>query len=212
MTKALGAREANSLKIRAALISACEDLLGKNPIDAITINNIVETAGVAKGSFYNHFPDKESLAVTVSTAIREEVERKVADSNMNVTDPAYRIARGICHHIKLAVDNPQRAMIMLRNPKLATSGEYPLNKNIQIDIREGVESGRFSPRCEEAGIIQVIGATISTMLRVIEKDLSIDQAIDLSTKVFMLTLCGFGVIEEEAFRIVSDSAKDIIAG
>ena len=210
MTKEVGAREAHSQKIRAALISACGDLLGKYPIDAITINNIVESAGVAKGSFYNHFTDKESLALTVSTAIREEVELQVIESNKNVTDPAYRIARGVCNHIKLAVENPQRATVMLRSPQLATSSEYSLNKNIQRDILEGIESGRFSPRCEEAGLIHVMGVTITTMLRVIEQRHSADEAIDLTTRVFALTLCGFGVIEEEAVRIVRDSANDII--
>ena len=58
MTEAITAREANSLRIRSALIRACGDLLVEKPIDAVTINNIVEIAGVAKGSFYNHFPDK----------------------------------------------------------------------------------------------------------------------------------------------------------
>lgn len=191
-------------------MSACADLLGKHPIDAITINTIVETAGVAKGSFYNHFPDKESLALSVSAAIRAEVERKITDSNRNVTDPAYRIARGICHHIKLAVNEPRKAMIMLRSLELATSNDYPLNKNIQIDILEGIDSGRFAKRCEEAGIIQVMGATVTTMLRVIEQELSVEQTIELSVKVLTLILYGFGVIEDEASRIVSDSARDII--
>src|SRR5210317_1910282 len=86
MSQVMSAREANSLRIRAALVTACGDLLVDKPIDAVTINNIVEKAGVAKGSFYNHFPDKESLALSVSAAIRAEVERKITDSNRNVTD------------------------------------------------------------------------------------------------------------------------------
>lgn len=213
MTEALNAREIQSQKIRAALISACEDLLGKFPIDAITINNIVETAGVAKGSFYNHFQDKEGLAAVVSSAIREEIEQTVSNSNKNVTDPAYRIARGYCQHIKLAVNNPQRAMIMMRSAEIATtSDENPLNNDIHLDVEDGIKSGRFSTRCDEAGLILIMGATIFTMVRVIEQGLSADQAIELSTKVLPLMLCGFGVNEEEAFRIVSDSAKDIILG
>ena len=73
MDNAVSAREANSIRIRDALIAACADLLAKHPIDAITINNIVETAGVAKGSFYNHFSDKDALADAVAAAIRSGV-------------------------------------------------------------------------------------------------------------------------------------------
>lgn len=210
MSKAPGAREAHSLKIRAALISAGEHLLALHPIDAITINSIVDTAGVAKGSFYNHFADKEALAVAVSTAIREEVEQSVTRGNLNVTDPAYKIIRGCCHHIQLAVQDPQRATIMLRKYEWATSADFALNRSMEEDLAEGIDSLRFQPRCKDAGSIQILGSTTFTMLRILEQELSADQAIMLTVKVFTLVLCGFGLAEEEATRIVTDSARDII--
>lgn len=210
MTKAVGAREAHSLKIRAALISAGEQLLALHPIDAITINSIVETASVAKGSFYNHFPDKEALAVAVSTAIREEVEQVVTQGNLNVTDPAYKIVRGCCQHIRLAVQDPRRATIMLRKYEWATSADFALNMSMEKDLAEGIESSRFEPRCKDAGSIQILGSTTFTMLRILEHALSEDQAIALTVKVLALVLCGFGLAEEEATRIVTDSARDII--
>ena len=211
MTNQIGAREAHSIKIRDALIEACGDLLAIIPIDAITIANIVETAGVAKGSFYNHFPDKESLANTVSTAIRQEVERKVSESNLNVTDPAYKIARGVSNHVKLAVEDPKRAMIMMRAHELGTTAiDSPLNNNIQVHVSEGVKSGRFSPRCEQAGLLQVMGVTFFIMARIIENSLALEESVDLTSQAVTLVLCGFGVLEEEAARIAVDSARDII--
>jgi AcrR family transcriptional regulator len=158
MSKAISAREAQSLRIREALLNACGDLLSEQPIDAITINNIVETAGVAKGSFYNHFPDKEALAAEVSSAIRVELERSVEESNRNVTDPAYRLVRGMCIHLQMAVADPRRAIIMLRGAGWRTATNNPLNEGIKADIADGLASGRFEPRCEDAGVIQVIGA------------------------------------------------------
>ena len=210
MSKAVSAREAQSLRIREALLNACGDLLSEQPIDAITINNIVETAGVAKGSFYNHFPDKEALAVEVSSAIRAELERSVEDSNRNVTDPAYRLVRGMCIHLQLAVADSRRAIIMLRGAGWSTATNNPLNEGIKADIADGLASGRFEPRCEDAGVIQVIGAVFFTMLRIIEDQHTAQQAIDLATRVFTLILCGFGLREDEAVRIVADSARDLI--
>lgn len=210
MSKAVSAREAQSLRIREALLNACGDLLSEQPIDAITINNIVETAGVAKGSFYNHFPDKEALAVEVSSAIRAELERSVEDSNRNVTDPAYRLVRGMCIHLQLAVADSRRAIIMLRGAGWSTATNNPLNEGIKADIADGLASGRFEPRCEDAGVIQVIGAVFFTMLRIIEEQHTAEQAIDLATRVFTLILCGFGLREDEAVRIVADSARDLI--
>jgi AcrR family transcriptional regulator len=212
MSKAISAREAQSLRIREALLNACGDLLSEQPIDAITINNIVETAGVAKGSFYNHFPDKEALAAEVSSAIRVELERSVEESNRNVTDPAYRLVRGMCIHLQMAVADPRRAIIMLRGAGWRTATNNPLNEGIKADIADGLASGRFEPRCEDAGVIQVIGAVFFTMLRIIEEQHSAEQAIELATRVFTLILCGFGLREDEAVRIVADSARDLITG
>ena len=212
MSKAISAREAQSLRIREALLNACGDLLSEQPIDAITINNIVETAGVAKGSFYNHFPDKEALAAEVSSAIRVELERSVEESNRNVTDPAYRLVRGMCIHLQMAVADPRRAIIMLRGAGWRTATNNPLNEGIKADIADGLASVRFEPRCEDAGVIQVIGAVFFTMLRIIEEQHSAEQAIELATRVFTLILCGFGLREDEAVRIVADSARDLITG
>jgi hypothetical protein len=61
-------------------------------------------------------------------------------------------------------------------------------------------------------VIQVIGAVFFTMLRIIEEQHSAEQAIELATRVFTLILCGFGLREDEAVRIVADSARDLITG
>lgn len=209
---ALSAREEQSVKVRESLLRACGDLMAEQPIDAITINEIVERARVGKGSFYNHFPDKLALATTVSNTILAEVEETVTKCNENVTDPAYRIVRGICTHMQLAVSNPHQATIMIRGHDWATSDIHPLHRNVQEDISKGIASGRFSDRCEDVGILQIVGTGYFCMIRIIEQQLSPPEAIVLATKAFSLILYGFGLSEEEAVRIVSDSAHDIITG
>lgn len=212
MKAPLSPREIHSLKIREALVSACGDLMAKQTIDAITINNIVQHAGVAKGSFYNHFLDKEELAATVSGAILHDVEAAVHSCNENVTDPAYKMVRGMCTHIQLAVADPRQATIMLRGHDWLSSNGFHLHQSIRADVSEGIASGRFASRCDDVGIIQIIGTGYFTMIRIIEQKLSVAQAIDLATRALTLTLCGFGLAEDEARIIVAGSAKDIIRG
>lgn len=210
MKTGISAREAQSLKIRDSLLQACGDLLFEHPIDAITINEIVQRAGVAKGSFYNHFPDKETLAATVSDAILAEVEARVRKNNENVTDPAYRIVRGTCTHLQLAVWDPRRATIMLRGHDWANAEDHQLHRSVREDVSEGIASGRFAPRCDDVGVLQLIGTGYFCMLRVVDQRLGAEQAIDLASKACSLVLCGFGLEEAEAIRIVTDSARDII--
>jgi AcrR family transcriptional regulator len=210
--RGISAREAQSLKIRDSLLRACGDLLFEQSIDAITINEIVQRAGVAKGSFYNHFPDKETLAATVSSLILVEVEERVRKSNENVTDPAYRLVRGMCTHMQLAVSDPRRATIMLRGHDWVNAGDHQLHKSVSEDVSAGIASGRFAARCEDVGVLQIIGTGYFSMIRILDQHLSVQQAVDLATRAFSLTLCGFGLNEEEAVRIVADSARAIITG
>ncbi len=212
MDNAVSAREANSIRIRDALIAACADLLAKHPIDAITINNIVETAGVAKGSFYNHFSDKDALADAVAAAIRSGVEADVSASIKDVTDPAQKIARGVCNHIQMAVADRGRAMILFRGYEGASSDAHPLNQAAKQHISEGVRSGRLAPRCESAGFVVLYGSVVATSLRIVEQQLSVSAARDLCVEVFTLVLCGFGLEEKEARKIMHDAARKIIKG
>ncbi len=64
------------LRTRTALLHAGRALLAVRDIDAISIDEIVAAADVAKGSFYNHFADKEeSFAREIGAAVRTEAER-----------------------------------------------------------------------------------------------------------------------------------------
>ena len=66
-SEALSPRAART---RAALLDAGLDLLADRPIDAIAIDELVAAAGVAKGSFFNHFGDKYGFANAIAEAIR----------------------------------------------------------------------------------------------------------------------------------------------
>ncbi|MFM7445989.1 MAG: preprotein translocase subunit SecG, partial [Tabrizicola sp.] len=82
-------------RTRAALIAAGFDLLVERPIDAIPIDDVVAKAAVAKGSFFNHFRDKQAFAEAIATEVRLELENQVALANADVVDPVARIAGGM---------------------------------------------------------------------------------------------------------------------
>ncbi len=210
MTKALSAREAHSVKIRAALIAACEDLLVQQPIDALTITNIVKAADVAKGSFYNHFADKEALASAVAVAIIQDFQIAVEKNNDNITDPAYKMTRAVCTFMYCALSDPRRATIMLRGHDWVTSSKLQPQENSNKDIEEGIRTGRFRKRSSEVGSILILGTTSFSMIRIVQDKLSVEQTIELSINACLLILCGLGLDEKEALKIATASAKDII--
>ena len=66
-SEALSPRAART---RTALLEAGLDLLADRPIDAIAIDELVAAAGVAKGSFFNHFGDKYGFANAIGEAMQ----------------------------------------------------------------------------------------------------------------------------------------------
>ena len=53
-------------RMRLALVEAAMRLFAKQGIDATTIDEIVDLAGVAKGTFYNYFTDRSDIARAVA--------------------------------------------------------------------------------------------------------------------------------------------------
>ncbi len=75
----------------------------------MTVDDIVQAAGVGKGSFYNHFADREALARAIATQIRASIESAVARANAGEVDPARRLARAVCTYWRYALDEPEPA-------------------------------------------------------------------------------------------------------
>lgn len=71
-----GKRDANRKARAAALASAALSLMLSRGVEAVTIDEIVSKTGVAKGSFYRYFRDKEDLV----RAIVAPLERPLRES------------------------------------------------------------------------------------------------------------------------------------
>ena len=59
---------------------AGETFFSERSVDAVAIDDIVQAAGVAKGSSYNYFDDKTSFASTICVEIRQEIEELVIEA------------------------------------------------------------------------------------------------------------------------------------
>jgi AcrR family transcriptional regulator len=199
------------LKTRAALIEAGAQLLAERPIDAIPVNDIVDAAGVAKGSFFNHFDDKDAFAAAIAAEIREDLEARVTDANKDVTDPASRVARGIATFIQFALVDPKRTRIMLRGHEWATSGEHRLNVGIQADVSAGVASGRFLPRADGAGVAYLIGVCLTAQVAIVSGRATPAQAKMLASRLLLLALTGLGVDEADAREVSQQAVADLVA-
>ena len=210
MDQAISAREQQRLRTREAILNAATELLAVKPIEAISINELVALAGVAKGSFYNHFPEKDSLANLASTHIRKQYQRKIMALNAGITDPASQIVRGICSFIQTSIENPRLAAVLLRGDDWITAGNHPLNEYIQHSIEAGINQKIFLERTRHHGIILILGTSRISIMRLLTDKPSINEIRILAIETNVLILCGFGMAYESALELSQQASEAII--
>lgn len=198
-------------RTREALISAGRELFAEHPVDAVSIDDIVRAADVAKGSFYNHFPDRETLVRTVVAEIRTDIEAAIAAANDGVEDAARRVARATCVNVRYAVDEPQRARCMVRVSVGSARTNAPLNQGLMADLTAGLATNRFTLANVETGMLFVMAVTQAALARV-SLEPSRTNAINLGQQITSLLLRGLGVPAPEAEALAAQASDSIIRG
>ncbi len=195
-------------RTRAALMQAGQSLFAAQSVDAVSIDDIVAAADVAKGSFYNHFPDKEALAREIAVTVRAEAEAQVDLANAGVTEPASRMARGQAVFVRYAVRNPERARAMMRLHAGATLPNAPMNRGLRADIEAGLADGVFRGLTVETGLLMAMGMGMVGVTRVLEANGPADPQA-LSRDLNFGLLRGLGVAEDAARAISAAAVADI---
>lgn len=198
------------LRTRAALLAAGRSLLATRDIDGISVDEIVTAAAVAKGSFYNHFPDKGRFARTIGAAVRRQVEAAVATANEQVSDPVVALARGLCVFVRFALEHRDSAQVLWRLNPDSTMADAPINRTLREDLVRGLRLGRFHGVDVQIGVLLVMGAVVIAMRHVLEERVRTAAAtVAMAMAAGMLRSLGVG--GAEAARIGQAAARQLFA-
>ncbi|MCK5148119.1 TetR/AcrR family transcriptional regulator [bacterium] len=121
------------------------------------MSKIAEDAGVAAGSLYLYFKNKESLLEEVIDATWEDMRRRYEHSiQAEGLSPAQKLVALIDIVFDLFMDDPDRAIIFVNEQHhleqkgivdFSTKKEMLLNLGAQV-IQEGVSRGDFDPHID----------------------------------------------------------------
>ena len=185
-------------RTRTALLAAGFELLAERPIDAVAIDEVVAKAGVAKGSFFNHFTDKASFGHALGAAVRADLEERVGAANAGISDPVLRLAGGMRVAVHFAMTQRQQTMVMLRGAEASTGIDHPLNRGIRADLEALATSGQARPEAVRSGVRYWLALCQIAMLNAIERHHSRDDAALRLRELLVLGLTGLGVEPDRA--------------
>lgn len=152
--------------VRESLVEAGWSLLASRPVDGVTIDEIVEAAGVAKGSFYYHFNGRDEFAEFILTSARKDLEGAVQDVNDGVTCPVQRLTRGVMVSAMMVRQDNEMGALLRRAGDFTADIHHPLNKGLRQDIKIGQDLGEFKVPSRDAGVSVVMGTVYVMLLRI----------------------------------------------
>ena len=150
-------------------MGAAEELFGLRGFANVSIDEITARAGVAKGTFYNHFADKADIANHIALEIRTGLRERIGEMKSTSTDPARHLAIAMSLFLHLAIEQPNRALILVSLINDPTDVNSPMNAPVRLTLHSGEASGRFRLASIEASLIMVIGMVSAGIRNLIEQ-------------------------------------------
>ena len=199
-----------ALRTRHALLSAGFELMADRSVDAIPIDDLVGTAGVGKGSFFNHFGDKDGFKTALAFEVRGEIETQISTANFGVSNPLQRLAGGMREVAQYALSNRKRTIGMLRMAVGATATDYPLNEGVRADIAACEANGLIRPEAAKNGMLYWLGLCVALITHVVEREPTRQETADMLEDFVLSGLVGLGAKDATAREISRQSAKELL--
>ncbi len=159
-------REAQRLRTRARVFDAAVAEIGRRGLAGADVAAIAAAAGVARGTFYFHFPTKEHVLVELERAEELAIVAKLRDPTADSTD-LVSVLSSLAHQV-VAVERRLgplvfRDMLGLHfaptRPVEDQLGEHPLAEFVIETIAQAQRADRVAPDADagELGVIFLTG-------------------------------------------------------
>ena len=166
----------------------------------LSVRELADAAGLARGTIYNYCGSLEALFEKVAAAVVSEMQLRVATLLRDTDEPATQLALSLRATVRRAHDEPHWGRFINRfgvsEPTLQMIWNGPLMDNLQ----HGVATGRYDLRVEQipAAGAHIGGSLLAAMLLVLEGHRTWRAA---SSDVAELSLRALGLTRSEAQRL-----------
>lgn len=145
----MGIRQEAKKQSRQKIINAMQSLLNEKKADSISIEEITEKAGIAKGSFYTHFRRKEDVISVITMQRYEEMMKNISDLKGNIFEQIRKYL--ICSSEIIEEMTLQVAQNWMKSVVSPIEGEHSGKDKYKYDydnifhlLENGVKSGELS--------------------------------------------------------------------
>ena len=150
-------------RTRAQLIAAASALFARQAVESVTVDDVIQEAGVAKGTFYVHFKDLQALIAAVADELIKSIDELLQPVRLSLEDPALRIAYGCSCFIDRALSDPGWAGLAARMAATVARGGDIARRRLSEDLKLHVNRLPKDSLSAELGLEVVVGILLQVL-------------------------------------------------
>jgi AcrR family transcriptional regulator len=188
---AAGKRERTKRANREAILAAARDVFCDIGYGAASVRDVVRRTDLASGTFYNYFPDKESVLRAIVDEIAVGARARVRAARAAATTREAFVADGFCAYFAFLAEDPQTVRLISRNAgTIRTLFDEPALGAGIVELREDLEAGIAAELLppHDAGLMAaaMVGAAVEVGLAMVAREpVDVARSAEFVTSVFV---------------------------
>ncbi len=192
-------------RTRAQLRQAGMVAIAQHGPEAVTVGEVAKLAGVAQGTFYNHFPSLADLIDEIAEQLGTGVEIARDALDAIESDPASRVAIGVLQLVDMADRDPTAAAAFVALAAARPGFRARVRAIIGRAIADGADGGGFDVEDGAAPLNAVLGTCLQSMRSITLGET--DGSIGPSVARLVLRTLGLG--DDRSAQVV-DRAGEVL--
>ncbi len=190
-TQSRGRREAKKAANRAAIIDSARTVFSEIGYGEASVRDVIRRTTLASGTFYNYFPDKESLFRAVLEESAADVRARVQEARREAGSLEEFVYAGYREYFAFLVDDPAAFALMRRNSgTIRAMFDEPIFgagiDELAADLRTAMRIGLVPTLDPEYMAGAMVGAALEVGVAMVKrKPPDVEGATRFATSIFL---------------------------
>jgi AcrR family transcriptional regulator len=185
-------------RTRQRLIAAGHSLIAEKGVSNLRIAELTSQAGVALGSFQNHFASKDELVEAVVEEVLQTLAAEIVDApDAREDEPAAVAIAALRRFVRLAYDDPAFCRLLVNLSRGAELFVEAIRPYAETALERAVQAGAFEIEDMDIAVTSIVAGALAVIRRILDGRLGADADIPLAR----MTLLGLGVDSAGARRL-----------
>jgi AcrR family transcriptional regulator len=194
-------------RTRAAILEAARACYAAPKAAPVTVDAVMQAAGMAKGTFYVHFEDLAALEAELGEILTDELDRRLQPARVTADHPLTRLATALTVLLRDLARSPTRARLVARAASAIPDVVNAMQAHLRQDLADAHAAGGLA-----ISSVELAARIVTAISRQAAQDLA-DKRIDDSAvpDIVRAILRAMGCTPRDAVRHAEAAARQAAA-